>query len=1198
MLQRSLSWLTLLLMLLIFIGDGEECHANQIPDPNNGSFYIASRTSIVVDGLLNEWSEFPPVRLDQERYAKYRHQDWAGPADCSAQFWWAWDEAGIYLAVEIVDDSIAFPFSGYQAWANDCIQFAFDIDDDNSQHEYRYDDYEFVVTWRDSEAIVYEYDPSDGTGVDRQPFPAAMVLTADTIRYEVMIPWYHLRLTMPLAGRHFGVSLVVFDNDGGHYRGWLEWTAGIAMKKFTLAFANLLLFDPEYSAIQALPVQSFLSIEDTLEFWIYSRSARRGISYRLMQNDEALLNKIVSVARKNWKKIQIPAAMLKAGPLQLQIVDRKSVFKFDLAIWSRGHLIDQIAYLATQARVLRELKNVDPSANYLIQYWIDELRHQLNFAISGFDYYNVMNQAQKRIDQIPNFYMNKQVFYDREFRLIEQAYHCARLETVNHYIVALPEAFDAGKSYPLYIYFHDDNETPESAARRMGPILSQWQQPVIGIFPGEYYGSDLSQLCLIEIAESIDDVLRKYRIDPTRIHLAGNGLGAQVAVLMAHHYPDRFASATLLFPRLSQKLAVSNLRYTPMWLVDRLLNWPTSTAGFKILFDAGAEPQSNFLPDTSSNKFESLFTDQYFSWLFSQHKELRPTELTLQFGGNGPSSAYWIGMMSQFDYRRAGSVIARMDSNQILLTCDNVSAFQLRGDWLPASLKWPIQITINSTSTFEIEKHQTSLIFSSINHRWKLLSAAELPLQKSSTVHGPIANIFSRPIKLVYSTQHPDPAYNQLSYNVAMQSIPIGQRHRLSQLLLPDTIAAKQKLEANLIVFGNEFANSYLKSLGPKLPIQVDTQGLKFGNSYCYAHGAAGIYIYPNPANLNYLILVAVAPTIEAMKNIATVWDLSYFNGIHGYDYLIMENGVERYRYEHWLDYGFFDRNWGVAWFQPNWNNKPRHWHANLSLGLDANQLSFNSNWRSGGKASFTWKINAISDVNYQRKFYKWTNRLICSFGQISVQEQRHWKAPEKATDILDYDTTIKFTVDRLIDPYLGMSLNTQFKAGYDPKSEELVSRFANPLQLTQSAGLAYNLIKRQSVLIASRLGGSAKELIANDRRLRKRWTGDEARAMKIDGGIEWLTEMKGELKPGIQWNARLKLFQAFVSSITREKDPQKNWRYTDVYWEQNFSVKISQYIAVNVLTKFIYDRDTSKAGQFLENASVGISYKVTGLAF
>lgn len=97
---------------------------------------------------------------------------------------------------------------------------------------------------------------------------------------------------------------------------------------------------------------------------------------------------------------------------------------------------------------------------------------------------------------------------------------------------------------------------------------------------------------------------------------------------------------------------------------------------------------------------------------------------------------------------------------------------------------------------------------------------------------------------------------------------------------------------------------------------------------------------------------------------------------------------------------------------------------------------------------------------------------------------------------------------------------------------------------------------------------------------------------MKTDGGFEWLTESKSQFNSTIQWSNSLKFFQAIFSSISQEKDPDKNWRKTDVHWEQMLTAKMSQYIVFNVIMKFIYDCDTSKGGQFLENTSLGISYK------
>jgi len=145
---------------------------------------------------------------------------------------------------------------------------------------------------------------------------------------------------------------------------------------------------------------------------------------------------------------------------------------------------------------------------------------------------------------------------------------------------------------------------------------------------------------------------------------------------------------------------------------------------------------------------------------------------------------------------------------------------------------------------------------------------------------------------------------------------------------------------------------------------------------------------------------------------------------------------------------------------------------------------------------------------------------------------------------------------------------------------------------LSQSAGLAKNLCKHKKFQLTTRVGYAAKEVIATQVNFRKLWTGDETKWMKTDGGIEWLTESKSEFKKGIVLTNKLKLFKAIFSSISPEKDPQENWKKVDVYWEQMFSAKLTQYLIFNVLVKFIYDKDTSKGGQFWENASLGVSYK------
>jgi hypothetical protein len=280
--KQLLCFFVLLSHILIFVC----CCIGAVElNPNRGSFYIAHLKTAVIDGELDEWQDQIPVYLNQTLQAKYVKQDWGGVSDCSAKFWWSWNDLGIFIAAEIHDDSIAFAYTDNRLWANDCIQFAFDIHNDNAQNYYQSDDHEFVVTLVDGQPCVYEYLYWQIQKSEFRPYTCQVQIKNDTIRYEAMIPWSGIDVESPPAGKHIGASLVVFDNDGQDYRGWLEWTAGITNKKFTLAFANILLFDLGLNALQTLVTRSFLSESDTLLIWVYSRYFRRKVSYRLLENN-------------------------------------------------------------------------------------------------------------------------------------------------------------------------------------------------------------------------------------------------------------------------------------------------------------------------------------------------------------------------------------------------------------------------------------------------------------------------------------------------------------------------------------------------------------------------------------------------------------------------------------------------------------------------------------------------------------------------------------------------------------------------------------------------------------------------------------------------------------------------------------------------------------------------------------------------
>jgi len=410
------------IIIPIIIGSFVTAYTQTLPDPNNGLFYIANKSNGQIDSSLSEWENQIPIYLNKANQAKYKHGDWKGSTDCSAKIWMGWNNEGFIIAAEVLDNHISFPFAGFDVWSNDCVQFALDNQDDNDANYYQPDDREFVISMVDSQAVVYEHSYTENRNSGYRDYPVQIGVAGDTIRYEVLIPWSGLGLIGPFAGMHIGASVVVFDNDGQNYRGWLEWTVGITRKKFTLPFGNVLLFDPNVNIVQAIPTQSFISENDSLFLWAYTRYYRKRVTYRLFEKDEIFFRDNVRMQARKWIKLTIPAKSIKWGQLTLELNSTRITQLFDISVWSKQLILEQIGYLSQQVQVFKNLKNIDPSASFIVEYWVELLHNKLSAAKTNFDFYEVMIQAQKRIDQIPNFYMKKQVYFDREHRIVETLY--------------------------------------------------------------------------------------------------------------------------------------------------------------------------------------------------------------------------------------------------------------------------------------------------------------------------------------------------------------------------------------------------------------------------------------------------------------------------------------------------------------------------------------------------------------------------------------------------------------------------------------------------------------------------------------------------------------------------------------------------------------------------------------------------------
>ena len=152
------------------------------------------------------------------------------------------------------------------------------------------------------------------------------------------------------------------------------------------------------------------------------------------------------------------------------------------------------------------------------------------------------------------------------------------------YLLYLPERYyqEADRHWPLIYFLHgsgdDDFDSAFVMSYGLPEVLYLGEQPedfpfvVVSpqAFPGGSWWTGDTQLVLIAL---LDEILRTYRVDPTRVYLTGMSMGGYGAWHLAMVYPDRFAamvsvSGSGFFTiRTSRRDFLCQLKDLPVWAI-------------------------------------------------------------------------------------------------------------------------------------------------------------------------------------------------------------------------------------------------------------------------------------------------------------------------------------------------------------------------------------------------------------------------------------------------------------------------------------------------------------------------------------------------------------------------------------------------------------------------------------------------------
>lgn len=262
-------------------------------------------------------------------------------------------------------------------------------------------------------------------------------------------------------------------------------------------------------------------------------------------------------------------------------------------------------------------------------------------------------------------------------------------------------------------------------------------------------------------------------------------------------------------------------------------------------------------------------------------------------------------------------------------------------------------------------------------------------------------------------------------------------------------------------------------------------------------------------------------------------------------------------------------------------------WEKSLDFSLNLTQNSYSDNWVGGEAGSFSWMSNLNSSAKKQlSKGLNLKNTLKLAFGQTHQQDKdsKEWRKPIKSTDLIDFESVLRFTLNAWVDPYFAVRLETQF---LDAEVSQ-VKRYFNPIKISESAGIAKVFHKMEKSEFLTRFGLGLrqhinKEIIDTSKAITEVKTTN-------DGGFESVTDFKIGFADGkINCTTKLTLFKAIFYS----KKEELYWKCVDVNWENIFSSSIAKYLTVNLYVQFLYDKQIDKKGRFKQTLALGLTCRL-----
>jgi hypothetical protein len=249
-------------------------------------------------------------------------------------------------------------------------------------------------------------------------------------------------------------------------------------------------------------------------------------------------------------------------------------------------------------------------------------------------------------------------------------------------------------------------------------------------------------------------------------------------------------------------------------------------------------------------------------------------------------------------------------------------------------------------------------------------------------------------------------------------------------------------------------------------------------------------------------------------------------------------------------------------------------WNHKVVTGVNLTQVSY-KDWAQGGQSSLAYTLWLNGSSVQDMEMTNWSNSYKLAFGQARLSDQ----GLRKTDDEIFLESFLIYKLWTYINPYAALTVRTQFAKGFEyPQGNEVgVSKFFDPGYLTQSIGAAYKPMPE----IVTRLGVALREVVTSEFNA---YSDDpattEIEKVKVNGGIESVTNAEWNFAENMQFKSTLELFAPF-----------KTLDEVVVRSDNTISAKVNKYVTVGFNVLLVNDVTVSRRTQIKEVLAIGLSY-------